>query len=64
MKKNYFMVCERCGERLESFKEGSAQGLRCADCGRSVVTTHISDIKVDETKYKLVIVVTIRMKPI
>lgn len=53
MKNNYFMVCERCGGRLESFKEGSAQGLRCADCDWSVVTTHISGIKVDEAKYEV-----------
>ncbi|WP_152035092.1 hypothetical protein [Pseudomonas ovata] len=53
MKKNYFMVCERCGGRLENLKEGSAQGLRCADCGWSVVTTHISGIKVDEAKYEV-----------
>ncbi|WP_134434927.1 hypothetical protein [Pseudomonas azotoformans] len=53
MKKNYFMVCERCGGRLESFNEGSAQGLRCADCGWSVVTTHVSGVKVDEAKYKV-----------
>lgn len=38
---------------MEIFKEGSAQGLMCTDCGWSVVTTHISGIKVDETKYEV-----------
>lgn len=38
---------------MENFKEGSAQGLRCADCGWSIVTTHISGVKVDETNYEV-----------
>ncbi|NWB46624.1 hypothetical protein [Pseudomonas gingeri] len=48
-----FLVCERCSERLENFKEGSTQGVRCIGCGWSVVTTHISGAKVDETKYEV-----------
>ena len=38
---------------MEDFKESSAQGLRCANCGWSVVMTHISGVKIDETKYEV-----------
>jgi ribosomal protein S27E len=53
MKKFYSMVCEQCGGRLEIFKEGSAQGVKCADCGWTVATTHISGVKIDEKRYEV-----------
>lgn len=53
MKRSDFIACERCGGELKIFEEASAQGLVCASCGWSVVTTHIPDIKVDETKYEV-----------
>ncbi|WP_445571471.1 hypothetical protein [Pseudomonas sp. E102] len=53
MSKPNFMLCERCGGDLKIFKEASAQGVRCADCGWSVVTTHIEEIKLDEVEYSV-----------
>lgn len=47
------ITCERCGGKLKLFKEASAQGLKCYDCGWSVVTTHIADIKLDEIEYRV-----------
>ncbi len=47
------MNCEQCGSELKNFKEGSAQGLRCANCGWSIVTTNLSGIKLDEAKYEV-----------
>lgn len=38
---------------VESLKEASAQGMRCAECGWSVVMTHMSSIKLDEAKYEI-----------
>lgn len=53
MKKNNFSACEQCGGHLEYFKEGSAEGVRCQRCGRSLVTTHIADIKLDTVEYEV-----------
>lgn len=47
------MLCERCGGGLEIFNENSTKGLRCPECGWSVVTTNISGIKIDEAKYEV-----------
>lgn len=53
MKSSDFIACERCGGELKNFEEASTQGLKCASCGWSVVTTHVPDIKVDEAKYEV-----------
>ncbi|MDS9876020.1 MULTISPECIES: hypothetical protein [Pseudomonas] len=47
------LICTSCEEQLDVFNEGSTQGLRCSGCGWSLVTTHISDIKIDEREYKI-----------
>lgn len=51
--KTYLMTCEQCGGELASFRQGSAQGVKCTRCGWSVVTTNIQGVKVDETKYEV-----------
>ncbi|MBB4054456.1 MULTISPECIES: hypothetical protein [Pseudomonas] len=53
MSKQCFMACEQCGGELSVYREGSAQGVKCSQCGWSVVTTHIPEIKVVETQYEV-----------
>jgi hypothetical protein len=47
-------VCEKCGGRMEIRREGSSQGLFCTQCDWSVVTTRISEVKLDTTLYEIV----------
>jgi hypothetical protein len=47
-------VCEKCGGKMEIRREGSTQGLFCTQCDWSVVTTHISEVKLDNTQYEVV----------
>lgn len=51
MEKMSSLACEVCGGRLEAFNQGSAQGLKCVNCDWSLVTTQISEIRVDEQEY-------------
>ena len=53
MSNQCFMACEQCRGELSVYREGSAQGVKCSQCGWSVVTTHIPQIKVDETQYEV-----------
>lgn len=46
-------VCEKCGSLMELRHEGSTQGLYCTRCGWSVVTTHISEVRLDTTEYEV-----------
>lgn len=47
------MVCEKCQSQMEVQNTGSTQGLYCTKCDWSVVTTHISEIRLDATKYEI-----------
>lgn len=47
------MTCERCGEKLEVFRQASTQGLRCPNCDWSALTTQIPGVQVDETVYEV-----------
>lgn len=53
MSKQYSMACKQCGGELSVYREGSTQGVKCSQCGRSVVTTHILGVKADETQYEV-----------
>jgi hypothetical protein len=45
--------CEACGGEVEFRREGSVQGYYCKHCDWAVVTTYISPIELDETKYQV-----------
>lgn len=47
------MRCDRCGSTLSALHEGSTQGTYCQVCGASAVTTHISAIRLDRTRYSI-----------
>ncbi|WP_210643373.1 hypothetical protein [Pseudomonas sp. Tri1] len=53
MSKSDCIACEQCGGELKLFKEDGTQGLKCAGCDWSVVTTHVADIKLDEVEYNV-----------
>ncbi len=48
-------ICEKCGNLMEVRSEGSTQGLFCPNCGWSVVTTNIQEIKRDNISYEVII---------
>ncbi len=45
--------CEECGADSEYRVEGSTEGFFCTQCDWALVTTRISEIAQDVTKYKM-----------
>jgi hypothetical protein len=45
--------CEKCGADTEYRVEGSTEGFFCLQCDWALVTTRISEIAQDITKYKM-----------
>ncbi len=45
--------CEECGADTEYRVEGSTEGFFCTQCDWALVTTRISEIAQDITKYKM-----------
>jgi DNA-directed RNA polymerase subunit RPC12/RpoP len=45
------IICEKCGNQMEVFREGRTQGIRCTHCDWSVVTTYTPPIQLDRTIY-------------
>lgn len=43
--------CEVCGGGMKVFLEGRSQGMRCENCGWSVVTIYTPEIDRDQTTY-------------
>ncbi|GAA6152202.1 hypothetical protein [Pseudoteredinibacter isoporae] len=46
-------ICEECGADTEYRVEGSTEGFFCTQCDWALVTTRISEIAQDITKYKM-----------
>ena len=46
-------ICEKCGGALEFQIDNNVQGMFCAKCNFSVVTTYIPEIDADESAYEI-----------
>ncbi|MBI9052030.1 MAG: hypothetical protein JEZ00_21630 [Anaerolineaceae bacterium] len=49
------MKCEKCNAEMITFIEESTQGVRCPNCGWSIITTYIEEIRADSTIYSIYI---------
>ena len=49
------MNCKKCGTKMITNIEGSCLIIRCPNCGYSLVTTDIEEIRADSTIYAITI---------
>jgi hypothetical protein len=47
------MKCEKCNSEMIGFKEKSVQGVKCPNCGWSILTSYINEINTDNTVYTI-----------
>lgn len=51
------MKCPNCNSDLKIYVEGRNNIIKCLNCDYEFVTTYTSPIKLDKTRYKLMILV-------
>jgi hypothetical protein len=49
------MQCEKCNTEMIRFIEKSVQGVRCPNCGWSIITSYIEKVDIDKTQYSIFI---------
>ena len=49
------MICTKCRNEMEYKIENNTQGWYCSKCTNAIVTSYISKIDLDETKYEVIL---------